>query len=169
MLEILYAGGLRVTELVSLKTAALRRGDDCLIIKGKGGKERLVPLTDTAEAAIANWLTCREDSLPNDIDAKKRASIFLFPSRSKTGHISRENFAIELKKLATNAGLDASKLSPHVMRHAFATHLLARGADLRSVQTLLGHSDISTTQIYTHILDERLKELVHNSHPLAKK
>ncbi len=187
MLEILYAGGLRVSELVSLKLApvkraaailkmdapsreaALRNGNGCLIIKGKGGKERLVPLTETALEVIGTWLDARQDSLPKGIDAKKRAEGYLFPSRGKLGHITREMFAIDLKALAITAGLPPSKLSPHVLRHAFATHLLARGADLRSVQTLLGHSDISTTQIYTHILDERLKALVYNAHPLSGK
>lgn len=168
MLEILYAGGLRVTELVSLKHKALTRGDGCLMIKGKGGKERLVPLTQTALETIDLWLSVRKKTLPKDIDALKRAKEFLFPSRGKLGHITREMFALGLKDLAIKAGLPPSKLSPHVLRHAFATHLLSRGADLRSVQTLLGHSDISTTQIYTHILDERLKELVNNSHPMAK-
>ena len=168
MLEILYAGGLRVTELVSLKRIALLRGDGCLMIKGKGGKERLVPLTQTALETIEAWLSVRDETLPKNIDAKKRADAFLFPSRGKLGHITREMFGLDLKNLAIKAGLPPSKLSPHVLRHAFATHLLSRGADLRSVQTLLGHSDISTTQIYTHILDERLKELVHNSHPMAK-
>jgi len=168
MLEILYAAGLRVTELVSLRRAALKRGDGCLIIKGKGGKERLVPLTETALIAIQTWLTVRGQTLPADIDAKKRADVFVFPSRGKLGHITREMFAVELKNLAIKAGLPPSKISPHVLRHAFATHLLSRGADLRSVQTLLGHSDISTTQIYTHVLDERLKELVQSSHPMAK-
>lgn len=168
MLEILYAGGLRVTELVSLKHKSLTRGDGCLMIKGKGGKERLVPLTETALETIDMWLGVREETLPKDIDGLKRAEGFLFPSRGKLGHITREMFALGLKDLAIKAGLPPSKLSPHVLRHAFATHLLSRGADLRSVQTLLGHSDISTTQIYTHILDERLKELVNTSHPMAK-
>lgn len=168
MLEILYAAGLRVTELVSLRRAALMRGDGCLIIKGKGGKERLVPLTPAALDAIKAWLAVRADTLPANIDAKKRADVFVFPSRGKSGHITREMFAVELKNLAIKAGLQPSKISPHVLRHAFATHLLARGADLRSVQTLLGHSDISTTQIYTHVLDERLKELVQSSHPMSK-
>lgn len=187
MLEILYAGGLRVSELVSLKLAptqraaailkmepaardlALRSGNGCLMIKGKGGKERLVPLTQTALEMIGDWLRVRKDSLPNTVEARKRADGFLFPSRGKLGHITREMFAVDLKNLAIKAGLPPSKLSPHVLRHAFATHLLSRGADLRSVQTLLGHSDISTTQIYTHILDERLKELVYSAHPLSEK
>jgi integrase/recombinase XerD len=187
MLEILYAGGLRVSELVSLKFAplkraaailkmdepkrieAIKRGNGCLMIKGKGGKERLVPLTETALEMIGAWIAVRQDTLPKTIEARKRADVFLFPSRGKLGHITREMFAIDLKDIAVKAGLPPSKVSPHVLRHAFATHLLTRGADLRSVQTLLGHSDISTTQIYTHILDDRLKELVYSSHPLADK
>ena len=168
MLEILYAGGLRVSELVALQMKALRRGDGCLIIKGKGGKERLVPLTETALETVKNWQAVRESTLPSGVDARSRASGFLFPSRGKSGHMTREMFALDLKNLAVKAGLPPSRLSPHVLRHAFATHLLSRGADLRSVQMLLGHSDISTTQIYTHVLDERLKQLVQTSHPLSK-
>ena len=166
-LEILYAGGLRVSELVSIPLAATGRRDNCLFIKGKGGKERLVPLTGKAVSAIKQWKTMRKTTLPlNDI-AKTRADKFLFPSSGRLGHMTRERFAQTLKGLARQAGLDASKISPHVLRHAFATHLLSNGADLRSVQKLLGHSDISTTQIYTHVLDERLKQLVHSKHPLA--
>lgn len=166
LMEILYAGGLRVSELVSLKKNAANRRDDCLMIKGKGGRERLVPLTGAALAAIKIWMTVRGDTVPQD---HPKAAAFLFPSRGKSGHLSRERFAQMLKALAINAGLPPSQISPHVLRHAFATHLLANGADLRSVQTLLGHADISTTQIYTHVLDERLRALVQESHPLAKK
>ena len=166
-LEILYAGGLRVSELVTLPLAATNRNDKVLYIRGKGDKERLVPLTDKAVEAIKDWKTVREASLPEQVDAKARAQKYLFPSRSKLGHMTRERFAQSLKDVAVKAGLDASKISPHVLRHAFATHLLAGGADLRSVQKLLGHADISTTQIYTHVLDERLKQLVHEKHPLA--
>jgi len=167
LLEILYAGGLRVSELVSLKTAAAQRRDNCLMIKGKGGRERLVPLTGAARRAIEGWLDVREDTLPEGVDAKSRSESYLFPSRSKSGHMTRERFAQSLKDLAIKAGLPPKKISPHVLRHAFATHLLARGADLRSVQKLLGHADISTTQIYTHVLDERMKTLVQTKHPLA--
>ena len=166
-MEILYAGGLRVTELVSLKTTATHRGDGCLMIKGKGGRERLVPLTEAARDAIAAWLTVWEQSLPTSEDAKARSKAFLFPSSGKQGHLTRERFAQMLKDLARDAGLQASKISPHVLRHAFATHLLEGGADLRAVQTLLWHADISTTQIYTHVLDERMRELVEKAHPLA--
>ncbi len=169
LLEILYAGGLRVSELVSLSVRAVQRRDGCLLIKGKGGKERIVPLTPPAITAIKSWLKLRETTLPNKIDAKERADSFLFPSSGKSGHMTRERFAQLLKDLAVQAGLPPSKISPHVLRHAFATHLLANGADLRSVQTLLGHADISTTQIYTHVLDERLKALVFDMHPLADK
>ena len=166
MMEILYAGGLRVSELVSLKKTAVLRGDNCLVIKGKGGRERLVPLTDTARFAIDEWLHVRDKTMPeNPSTAAKTA---LFPSRAKQGHVSRERFAQLLKSLAMEAGLLPSKVSPHVLRHAFATHLLSNGADLRAVQTLLGHADISTTQIYTHVLDARLTALVQNHHPLGK-
>ena len=126
-----------------------------------------MPLTGKAVQAIADWKLGRDLTLPKAPDAKARAQKHLFPSTGKLGHVTRERFAQSLKQLARDAGLDASKISPHVLRHAFATHLLARGADLRSVQKLLGHADISTTQIYTHVLDERLKELVHTKHPLA--
>jgi len=168
LLEILYAGGLRVTELVTLKKNAVARRDGCLMIKGKGGRERLVPLTDAAQRSISKWLEVRDHTLPTNVIARDRAKAFLFPSSSKMGHLTRERFAQMLKDLAQRAGLNARKISPHVLRHAFATHLLARGADLRSVQTLLGHADISTTQIYTHVLDERMRELVETKHPLAK-
>lgn len=168
MLEILYAGGLRVSELVSLTRRAVQRRDGCLMIKGKGGKERLVPLTPPARDAITDWLALREQTLPKGVDALERAKGFLFPSSSRFGHMTRERFAQMLKDLAIEAGLEPSKISPHVLRHAFATHLLANGADLRSVQTLLGHSNISTTQIYTHVLDERMKALVFDMHPLSK-
>lgn len=167
MMEILYAGGLRVSELVSLKVTAMNRGDDCLMIKGKGGKERLVPLTEAAKDAVEIWLDYRARTLPKNAIAKDRAKKFLFPSSGKLGHVTRERFAQMLKEAARGAGLDAAKISPHVLRHAFATHLLEGGADLRSVQMLLGHADISTTQIYTHILDARMRELVERHHPLA--
>lgn len=168
LLEILYAGGLRVNELVSLKLSQTRRRDGCLIIKGKGGRERLVPMTSAAQNAMKAWRKVRSKTLPESLSARERAEPYLFPSRSKSGHMTRERFAQLLKDLAINAGLPPSKVSPHVLRHAFATHLLARGADLRSVQKLLGHSDISTTQIYTHVLDERMRALVNDAHPLAQ-
>lgn len=168
MLEILYAGGLRVSELVSLRTAQTHRRDGCLMIRGKGGRERIVPLTAPALEAVQSWLAVRDATLPKAPDAAARAKPFLFPSGGKLGHLTRERFAQLLKDLARDAGLQPSRISPHVLRHAFATHLLQGGADLRAVQTLLGHADISTTQIYTHILDERLTELVQTKHPLAK-
>lgn len=168
MLEILYAGGLRVSELVSLRTAQTLRRDGCLMIKGKGGRERLVPLTPPALEALKAWQTIREQTLPKNVTSATRAKQFLFPSGGKLGHLTRERFAQLLKDLARDAGLQPARISPHVLRHAFATHLLEGGADLRAVQTLLGHADISTTQIYTHILDARLKALVENAHPLSE-
>ncbi len=168
LLEILYAGGLRVSELVALKESAVGRKDGIMFIKGKGGRERVVPLTRTARQAIALWRQVRRETLPASLKDRERSMAYLFPSRGKTGHLSRERFAQMLKDLAGKAGLPRDTVSPHVLRHAFATHLLARGADLRSVQTLLGHADISTTQIYTHILDARLKALVQDVHPLSE-
>ena len=172
-LEILYAGGLRVTELVSLKLNAAARvihndATPCLTIRGKGNRERLVPLTGAAVRAIRDWLDVRDTTLPNRAIAKDRAVGFLFPSSGKLGHMTRERFAQLLKQLARDAELDASRISPHTLRHAFATHLLERGADLRAVQTLLGHADIATTQIYTHVLDAQLQQLVEDHHPLAR-
>jgi integrase/recombinase XerD len=167
MLEILYAGGLRVSELVSLRVAQTLRRDGCLMIKGKGGRERLVPLTPAALEAISVWMTVRDTTLPHPDMAATRAKPYLFPSAGKTGHLTRERFAQALKDLAREAGLSPSRVSPHVLRHAFATHLLEGGADLRAVQTLLGHADISTTQIYTHVLEARMKALVETAHPLS--
>jgi integrase/recombinase XerD len=169
LMEILYAGGLRVSELVSLPLNAFVRAERCIHVTGKGGRERLVPLTPNALEAVDAYRTVRETHLPPDAGRAKRAQRFLFPSRTaKSGHMTRERFAQILGDLAVAAGLDPAKISPHVLRHAFATHLLAHGADLRSVQMLLGHADVSTTQIYTHVLDERLKTLVQTAHPLAR-
>ena len=154
-LEIAYAAGLRVSELVSLTVRGATRRDGCLLIRGKGGRERMVPLTDRARAAVADWLAVRGSD-----------SAFLFPGTGRSGHQTRESFAGHLKRLAGAAGVTAP-VSPHTLRHAFATHLLAGGADLRSVQALLGHADISTTQIYTHVLDARMRELVEGKHPMA--
>ena len=169
LMEILYAAGLRVTELVSLPIAAARAQERVLIVRGKGGKERLAPLTGAALAAIADYLPVRDSFLPGKT-ARRRplAERFLFPSTAASGHLTRERFAQILKQIAIEAGLDPAIVSPHVLRHAFATHLLARGADLRSLQTLLGHADISTTQIYTHVQAERLKRLVEEAHPLGR-
>jgi integrase/recombinase XerD len=161
LLEVLYATGLRVSELVTLPEAAARRDQRVLIVRGKGGRERLIPLNDTAKRAMADYLALRAE-------AKAEKSKWLFPSFGQSGHLSRQHFARELKTLAATAGLKASQVSPHVLRHAFASHLLQNGADLRVVQTLLGHADISTTQIYTHVLEERLKNLVRDLHPLGE-
>jgi integrase/recombinase XerD len=162
LLEMLYATGLRVSELVTLPETAARRDQRMLVVRGKGGRERLVPLNDAARRATADYLALRAE-------AKLDKSKWLFPSFGESGHLSRQHFARELKSLATAAGLKASQVSPHVLRHAFASHLLQNGADLRVVQTLLGHADISTTQIYTHFLEERLKSLVRDLHPLTEK
>ena len=162
LLEVLYATGLRVSELVSLPEAAARRDQRMLVIRGKGGRERLVPLNDQAKRTMTDYLALRTE-------AKLDKSKWLFPSFGESGHLSRQHFARELKALAAAAGLKAAQVSPHVLRHAFASHLLQNGADLRVVQTLLGHADISTTQIYTHVLEERLKSLVRDLHPLAEK
>ncbi len=167
MLEILYAAGLRVSELVGLPFGAFRKDQRCLIIRGKGDKERLAPLSKHALSAAKEYLACREEFLTGKA-GKKKPSPWFFPSRGKTGHITAARFAQMLKDLAVEAGVPPSKVSPHVLRHAFATHLLEGGADLRSVQQMLGHSDITTTQIYTHVAQDRLKDLVFSSHPLAK-
>jgi len=167
MLEIIYAAGLRVSELVSLPLAAVRKGERMLIVRGKGDKERMAPLTQRAVAAAGDYLARREEFLP-----KKKtitAAPWLFPSRGKTGHLSAARFAQMLKDLAVSAGIDPARVSPHVLRHAFATHLLEGGVDLRSLQQMLGHADITTTQIYTHVAQDRLKDLVFSKHPLAKK
>jgi integrase/recombinase XerD len=160
LLEILYATGLRVSELVALPIAAARRDARVIVVRGKGNKERLVPLNDAARRAIADYLALL--TLSGGAQPK-----WLFPSFGDSGHLTRQHFARELKSLARAAGLRADQVSPHVLRHAFASHLLHNGADLRVVQTLLGHADISTTQIYTHVLEERLKSLVRDLHPLA--
>jgi integrase/recombinase XerD len=161
LIEVLYATGLRVSELVALPASAARRDQRMLIVRGKGGKERLVPLNESAKRAMADYLKLRKKAGADE-------SKWLFPSFGDSGYLSRQHFARELKSLAATAGLQADKVSPHVLRHAFASHLLQNGADLRVVQTLLGHADISTTQIYTHVLDERLKSLVRDLHPLAE-
>ncbi len=168
MLELLYAAGLRVSELVSLPLAAARKGERALIVRGKGGRERLAPLTPRAVAAIDAYLEVRKAFLPKK-KAGASASPWLFPSRGKTGHVTAARFAQMLKDLAVSAGVSPARVSPHVLRHAFATHLLEGGADLRSVQQMLGHADITTTQIYTHVAQDRLRDLVFSKHPLAKK
>jgi len=161
LLEALYATGLRVSELITLPAAAARAEGGTITVRGKGGKERLVPLGKAAQKAM-------RDYRKGLAEAKLGESRWLFPSFGESGHLTRQHVARELKELAAAAGLDPRKMSPHVLRHAFASHLLANGADLRVVQTLLGHADVSTTQIYTHLLDERLKSLVRDLHPLAE-
>lgn len=163
LLELLYATGMRVSELVALPQASAERDPRVLTVRGKGDKERMVPLNEAARNALKAYLEARAASLP-----KGKTSPWLFCSRSDSGHLTRHRVAQLLKELAVEANLEPSKVSPHVLRHAFASHLLAHGADLRSVQQMLGHADISTTQIYTHVLDERLRRLVDDHHPLAK-
>ena len=164
ILELLYATGLRVSELVTLPLAAARRDPRFLVISGKGGKERAVPLSEPGRAALRKYLECREDFLPDS-----RQSRWLFPSRGRAGHLTRQRTGQLLKELAVKAGLDPDRLSPHVLRHAFASHLLDHGADLRSVQQMLGHADIATTQIYTHVEIGRLRALMETAHPLARR
>lgn len=164
LLEILYGTGLRVSELVALPLVAVERDAAVLMVRGKGDKERMVPLGDPARASIASWLRVRAGLLDDD-----ETSRFLFPSRGRSGHLTRQRFAQMLKEAALGAGIDAARVSPHVLRHAFASHLLEGGADLRSVQLMLGHADIATTQIYTHVLDEKLHALVQDKHPLARR
>jgi integrase/recombinase XerD len=161
LLEVVYATGLRVSELVALPAASARRDQRMLVVRGKGGKERLVPLNQAAKRAMAEYLKLRADA------GRDAQSKWLFPSFGEQGHLTRQHFARELKALGSACGIAPERLSPHVLRHAFASHLLHNGADLRVVQTLLGHADISTTQIYTHVLEERLKALVRDLHPLA--
>jgi integrase/recombinase XerD len=168
LLEVLYATGLRVSELVALPRSAARRDAPMIVVRGKGNKERLVPLNEASRQAMADYLAAAEAT---SADSKKPAagSKWLFPSFGESGHLTRQHFARDLKELAASAGLPPRLVSPHVLRHAFASHLLHNGADLRIVQTLLGHTDISTTQIYTHVVEERLKSLVRDLHPLAEK
>jgi integrase/recombinase XerD len=160
LLELLYATGLRVSELIALPVAAARRDQRFLVVRGKGNKERIVPLNQAAKEAMVAYLALREA-------AGLGPSKWLFPSSGESGHLTRQHVGRELKAVAGAAGLPAAKVSPHVLRHAFASHLLQNGADLRAVQQLLGHADIATTQIYTHVLDERLKSLVRDLHPLS--
>jgi integrase/recombinase XerD len=161
MLEVLYATGLRVSELVGLRSFEVGLAEGVVRVTGKGDKERLVPLNEAAKKAMATYLALLAEADP------ERKTKWLFPSFGESGHLTRQHFARDLKPLAAAAGIRAERVSPHVLRHAFASHLLQNGADLRVVQTLLGHADISTTQIYTHVLEERLKSLVRDLHPLA--
>ncbi|HEY1735428.1 MAG TPA: site-specific tyrosine recombinase XerD [Methylovirgula sp.] len=161
LLELLYATGLRVSELVSLPKSAARRREPLILVRGKGGRERMVPISEPARAAMTEYRTLLEKTAP-----RVASSPWLFPADGESGHLSRQVFAREVKTIAGLAGITAARVSPHVLRHAFASHLLQNGADLRIVQELLGHADISTTQIYTHVLDERMKAMVRDLHPL---
>ncbi|WFU81799.1 site-specific tyrosine recombinase XerD [Bradyrhizobium sp. CIAT3101] len=171
LLEVLYATGLRVSELVSLPRTAAKRDARMIVVRGKGDKERLVPLNEASRQAMADYLSATEAAKENKKGEKGSVvtAKWLFPSFGESGHLTRQHFARDLKELAVASGLQARLVSPHVLRHAFASHLLHNGADLRIVQTLLGHTDISTTQIYTHVVEERLKSLVRDLHPLAEK
>jgi integrase/recombinase XerD len=168
LLEVLYATGLRVSELVALPLSASRRDARMIVVRGKGDKERLVPLNEPSRKAMADYLAAME-TLKSEKKKNAASSKWLFPSFGESGHLSRQHFARDLKELAAACGLAPRLVSPHVLRHAFASHLLHNGADLRIVQTLLGHTDISTTQIYTHVVEERLKSLVRDLHPLGEK
>ena len=163
LLELIYGTGLRVSELVTIPLNAINKNSELFLIKGKGNKERLVPISRSAIKAVNRWLKYR-----NKMIIKEKSKFFLFPANSKLGHLSRVQFFNILKKISNHAGLGSKKISPHIIRHAFATHLLSNGADLRVIQSLLGHSDIATTQIYTHVLDDKKKLLVLKNHPLAK-
>ena len=164
LMELIYASGLRVSEVVSLPLAAAKRDQPFLVVRGKGAKERLVPLNDAAKRALAAYLEVRAEFLPRSI----KASPWLFPSSGDSGHLTRQRLGQLLKDAAVKAGIDPARVSPHVLRHAFATHLLDRGADLRALQKMLGHADIATTQIYTHVATGRLAALVSEAHPLAR-
>ncbi len=173
LVELLYATGLRISEVVSLPDTALARDPRVLVVRGKGDKERMVPLNEPARDAVASYRVARR-AVELRVQALARARVpakssrWLFPSNGRSGHVTRQRVAQMLKDLAVAAGVSPAKVSPHVLRHAFASHLLDHGADLRAVQKMLGHADISTTQIYTHVLDARLKSLVHRHHPLSK-
>ena len=171
LIELLYATGMRVSELVSLPVAGCRGDPDLLLIRGKGGKERLVPLTDPARAALADWLKHRDNAPEGSALARLvqgPGGRWLFPAPGAAGHMPRQSFGRLLNDIAIAAGIDPARVSPHIIRHAFATHLLEGGADLRSIQTLLGHADLGTTEIYTHVMDSRMRDLVLNHHPLAR-
>ena len=169
LFELLYATGLRVSELVGLPVAAVRGDPRMILVKGKGDKERMVPLSSPARAALAAWLAHRDAEDEAGRKAGKAPSRHLFPGEGREGHLTRQYFHSLVKDVAVLAGLSPSRVTPHVLRHAFATHLLAHGADLRVIQTLLGHADVATTEIYTHVLDDHLKDLVLTKHPLARK
>ena len=168
LLELLYATGMRVTELVTLPVAAVRGDPRMILVKGKGDKERMVPLSTPARAALAAWLAHRDRTEEDGRRQGKPPSRHLFPGPGAAGHLTRQHFHLMLKDISVLAGVDPSKVTPHTLRHAFATHLLSGGADLRVIQTLLGHADVATTEIYTHVLDDHLKSLVLDHHPLAR-
>jgi integrase/recombinase XerD len=168
LMELLYATGMRVSELVALPVSSARGDPRMLLIKGKGGKERMVPLSPPAREALAVWLGMRDEVEELNRSKGKPASAFLFPSTGKLEHLTRHRFYMLIKELSVFAGISPDKVTPHRLRHAFATHLLANGADLRAIQTLLGHADVATTEIYTHVLEERLRDLVLEHHPLAR-
>lgn len=169
LLELAAGSGLRVSELVGLPLSAAPRTGRMLFVRGKGAVERMVPMSAEARGALDDWLAVRPLLLKRDAQDRPIETRFLFPSSAKQGHMTRQQFALQLKEAALKAGLDPARLSPHALRHAFATHLLARGADLRSLQSMLGHADIATTQIYTHVVEDRLRETVEKAHPLARK
>ena len=168
LMQLLYANGMRVSELVSLPLSAAKGDPRMLLIRGKGGKERLVPLSAPARAALKLWVALRDDAEAEARAKGKAPSPFLFASRGKAGHLTRHAFYGLIKDLAVAGGVSPAKVTPHTLRHAFATHLLANGADLRAIQTFLGHADVATTEIYTHVLEERLRELVLDHHPMAR-
>jgi integrase/recombinase XerD len=167
LVELLYATGMRVSELVELPIAAVRGDPRMILVKGKGDKERLVPLSSPAKAAITAWLVLRNGDDELARKSAKPLSKFLFPGPGAAGHLTRQHFYLLIKDIAAAGGVDPARVTPHTLRHAFATHLLAGGADLRVIQTLLGHADLATTEIYTHVVEERLRDLVLNHHPLA--
>jgi len=168
LVELLYATGMRVSELVGLPVAAVRGDPQMILVRGKGGKERMVPLSHPARAALAAWLVHRDGEEAKARKAGRPPQKALFPGPGADGHLTRQHFYLLIKDIAALAGVDPAKVTPHTLRHAFATHLLAGGADLRVIQTLLGHADVATTEIYTHVLDDQLKSLVLTHHPLAK-
>ncbi len=169
LMELLYATGMRVSELVSLPVSAARGDPRMLLVRGKGSKERMVPLSSPARTALSDWIALRDaEEEAARIEKGTPTSKFLFPSRGKSGHLTRHRFYLLIKEMAVAAGVSPAKVTPHTLRHAFATHLLANGADLRAIQTLLGHADVATTEIYTHVLEARLKELVLDHHPMAR-
>ena len=168
LMELTYATGLRVSELAGLPVAAVRGDPGVILVRGKGGKERMVPLSGPARAALAAWLAARDEADAAAQEQGRPAARALFPGRGAGGHMTRQQIFRLVKQIAARAGLDPAQVTPHTLRHAFATHLLQGGADLRVIQTLLGHADLSTTEIYTHVLDEHLTRLVHDHHPLAR-